>query len=68
MELAKTLVENIDFGDAERVWERFRSERSEPCDASAGDAEPPFTQKRDADQAPKSMPRGRYVQGLLLVP
>ena len=28
MELAKSLVENLDFGDAERVWERFRSERA----------------------------------------
>ena len=26
MELAKSLVENLDFGDADRVWERFRSE------------------------------------------
>ena len=24
MELAKSLVENIDFGDADRVWEKFR--------------------------------------------
>ena len=24
MELAKSLVENIDFGDAERVWEKLR--------------------------------------------
>ena len=29
MELAKSLVENIDFGEAERVWERFRSEPAE---------------------------------------
>ena len=27
MELAKSLVETIDFGDAERVWEKFRMEQ-----------------------------------------
>ena len=32
MELAKSLVENLDFGEAERVWERFRSEPPEPCE------------------------------------
>ena len=30
MELAKSLVENIDFGDAERVWEKLRSVQSLP--------------------------------------
>ena len=35
MELAKSLVENIDFGDAERVWEKLGSERAEPAAALA---------------------------------
>jgi SNF2 family DNA or RNA helicase len=30
MELAKSLVETIDFGDAERVWEKFHSEPTKP--------------------------------------
>ena len=68
MELAKSLVENLDFGDAERVWDRFRSERTDPCRASAEDGQLPFDQKRDAGRAPKSIPGGHYVQGLLFVP
>jgi hypothetical protein len=35
MELAKSLVENIDFGDAERVWEKLRAELPEPSDTLA---------------------------------
>ncbi len=45
MELAKSLVENLDFGDAERVWERFRSEPPEPCDELPADDEPQFIRK-----------------------
>ncbi|MEI8375327.1 MAG: DEAD/DEAH box helicase [Planctomycetota bacterium] len=33
MELAKSLVETIDFGDAERVWEKFRTEPPQACEA-----------------------------------
>jgi len=35
MELAKSLVENIDFGDAERVWEKLRAGPPEASDALA---------------------------------
>jgi hypothetical protein len=35
MELAKSLVENIEFGDAERVWEKLRAEPPETSDALA---------------------------------
>jgi hypothetical protein len=35
MELAKSLVSTIDFGDAERVWEKFRMEQPKPCEAVA---------------------------------
>ena len=31
MELAKSLVENLDFGDAERVWEQFRGTDPDPA-------------------------------------
>jgi hypothetical protein len=35
MELAKSLVENIDFGDAERVWEKLRWVQPQPEDVEA---------------------------------
>ncbi|MGA2621927.1 MAG: hypothetical protein ABSF26_30360 [Thermoguttaceae bacterium] len=37
MELAESLVENIDFGDAERVWEKLRMEPPQPCQAIEDD-------------------------------
>ena len=76
MELAKSLVENIDFGDAERVWERFRSEPSEDNAELFEDEEPVIVTKDKPQFIPKqqilplfeSVPRGHYVQGLLFVP
>jgi hypothetical protein len=76
MELAKSLVENLDFGDAERVWERFRSEPPGPCDelpeddlpAAIQGGAPPFIQEPDVAPAFASIPRGCHVQGLLFVP
>jgi hypothetical protein len=68
MELAKSLVENLDFGDAERVWERFRSEPSGPCDELPEDDEPDFTQQQSIQPIFEPESRGRYVQGLLFVP
>ena len=76
MELAKSLVENIDFGDAERVWERFRSEPSEPCEelieveepAIIQEEKPQFIQRQTIHPAFESEPRGHYVQGLLFMP
>ena len=73
MELAKSLVENLDFGDADRVWERFRSE---PCDELPEDDESEFIPKDEPQfiQIPNVQPtfefepRGCYVQGLLFVP
>src|SRR5208337_4576069 len=37
MELAKSLVENIDFGDAERVWAKFRMEQPTPSEVIVED-------------------------------
>jgi hypothetical protein len=68
MELAKSLVENLDFGDAERVWERFRSEPPEPCDELPEDAPPAVSQEPDVAPAFSSIPQGCHVQGLLFVP
>ncbi len=42
MELAKSLVENIDFGDAERVWEKFSVEKSVANTALVEDDEDDF--------------------------
>jgi hypothetical protein len=65
MELAKSLVENLDFGDAERVWERFRSEPPEPCDELPEDGPPAVIQ----EDLPRFIPErtGCHVQGLLFV-
>ena len=73
MELAKSLVENIDFGDAERVWERFRPE---PCDelleidepTIIQEEKPQFIQKQEVPPKFASEPRGHYVQALLFLP
>jgi hypothetical protein len=75
MELAKSLVENIDFGDAERVWQRFRSEPSEPCEELPEDDEPAiireekpqFIQRQNVHPTFEPEPRGHHVQGLLFV-
>ncbi len=42
MELAKSLVENIDFGDAERVWEKLSAEKPVADNALADDDEDDF--------------------------
>jgi hypothetical protein len=76
MELAKSLVENLDFGDAERVWERFRSEPSEPREELLEVDEPPiiqeekpqFIQRQHVYPTFETEPRGHYEQGLLFVP
>jgi hypothetical protein len=76
MELAKSLVENLDFGDAERVWERCRSEPPEPCDGLPEydepefiqDDEPQFIRRQNVHPTFGSIPRGPCVQGLLFTP
>ena len=76
MELAKSLVENIDFGEAERVWERFRSEPAEQCDelpevdepTIIQEEKPQFIQEQNVHPIFATEPRGHYVQALLFLP
>ena len=76
MELAKSLVENIDFGEAERVWERFSSGPSEDNAELFEDGEPVVVTNDKPPSLPKqqilplfeTVPRGHYVQRLLFVP
>jgi hypothetical protein len=68
MELAKSLVENLDFHEAERVWEQFRSEPLAPCDGLPEDGTPAAGQEPDVAPAFESIPRGCHVQGLLFAP
>jgi hypothetical protein len=50
MELAKSLVENIDFGDAERLWEKLRSEPPETSAPLAKDDDDFFLWGDDAQE------------------
>jgi hypothetical protein len=76
MELAKSLVENLDFGEAERVWERFRSEPSGPCEELLDvdeptiiqEVKPQLIQRQNVQPIFESIPRGHFVQGLLFLP
>ena len=69
MELAKSLVENLDFGDAERSWEKFQSQKPESHDQFPEGAEIPIVEtKKQVHAAFESIPERRYVQGLLFVP
>lgn len=68
MELAKSLVENLDFGDVDRVWGHQRvngpksnSERLQFEGRSVG-------RKRSSCRPPNSTPQDRYAQRLLFVP
>ena len=42
MELAKSLVENIDFGNAERIWEKLGAAQPKPSAALVEDDEDDF--------------------------
>jgi len=76
MELAKSLVVNLDFGDTERVWERFRSELPGPCEESPEvdeptiiqEEKPQFIQKQIVQPIFETELRGHYVQSLLFLP
>ena len=68
MELAKSLVENLDFGDADRVWEHFGSEQSKPCDALLEDGGNVFLRERDFQATFAFAPGRRHAQRLLFVP
>ena len=68
MELAKSLVENLDFGDADRVWEHFGSEQSKPCDALPEDGGNVFLRERDFQATFAFAPGRRHEQRLLFLP
>ena len=67
MELAKSLVENLDFGDVDRVWESSRLKDAKPLR--------PFHESEDENIGAGLVPRiraevweGSYEQRLLFVP
>jgi hypothetical protein len=65
MELAKSLVENIDFGDAERVWEKLNAAQAEPAAALVeNDDDDFFLWGKDAPVAlgPRSSRLGRSAE------
>ena len=62
MELAKSLVETIDFGDAERVWEKFRMEPPEPCHAIAEDNDDFFRLATSCHAIPVSPKKARRTR------
>ena len=68
MELAKSLVENLDFGDADRVWEHFGSEQSKPCDALPEDGGNVLFREKDFQATFAFAPGERHAQRLLFVP
>jgi hypothetical protein len=72
MELAKSLVETIDFGDAERVWEKFRMEPPKPCDAIVDDDDDLFCLTRhpsaDSPQKARRTRRGRKGNATPMLP
>ncbi|MGA2501208.1 MAG: hypothetical protein ABSH20_26005 [Tepidisphaeraceae bacterium] len=63
-ELAKSLVENIDFGDAERVWEKLRWEQPKPHDPPVDDDDDFFAWGQDAKRtvATRAKPVRRTVR------
>jgi hypothetical protein len=65
MELAKSLVENLDFGDADRVWEHFRWEQPNPCGALPEADEQFSGPVRNAREALESVPGRIHGQSLL---
>ena len=68
MELAKSLVENLDFGDADRVWEHSRCEQSNPCGALPEADDGVSGPGEDARKALEPIPGRIHEQSLLLLP
>jgi hypothetical protein len=67
MELAKSLVENLDFGDVDRVWNHCGVVSLEPSEGLA-DVEDCSSQGRNAPEAIEPLSVRRYEQRLLFVP
>lgn len=75
MELAKSLVDNLDFGDAERIWEKFRPVESEPCGTLPDDELPLlqeektlFIPRQNVHPTLETTLSEHYIQGLLFMP
>ena len=59
MELAKSLVENLDFGDAERVWAKLNMDEAVAVEEAATTIESPRPLVRNAGRRPRRrMPAG----------
>ena len=56
MELAKSLVENLDFGDAERVWAKLSMDEAVAVEQAATTIESPRPLVRDAGHRPRRRP------------
>ena len=68
MELAKSLVENLDFGDTERVWEKSRIEHPRPIITVAKKEGNVSKEKKDFLKTPKTSPGRIHEQRLLFLP
>lgn len=68
MELAKSLVEDLDFGDADRVWERAGWTQSGPCDALSEAGDGISEQEKAADEPVECSPHRMDSQGPLFLP
>ena len=67
MELARSLVENLDFGDADRVWGHSRVEHAETEEGLTKVED--FSSEGKDDPEPVEFVQGmRYEQRLLFVP
>lgn len=67
MELAKSLVDSIDFGDADRVWEHSGRQKSRLDEEREAENEV-FIQERGISEQTIPVFTGRYEQRLLFVP
>jgi hypothetical protein len=68
MELAKSLVENLDFGDVDRVWGHHGVEDPKPCGGLPKADGGFFSPRRNATKKSNSQPKNGYGQRLLFVP
>ena len=67
MELARSLVENLDFGDADRVWGHSPVEHREP-DEDLTEVDDFAGGGKDDPEPLETIPTARYEQRLLFVP
>ena len=58
MELAKSLVENLDFGNAERVWAKLNMDEAVAVEQASTAIEGPRPLVRDPGRRPRRMPAG----------